>query len=177
MTRYTNAGCTLSPCEQFRYRLWRHWDDGLPVLVWIMLNPSWGDANRDDNTIKKCVAFAKLWGYGGIEIVNLFAYRTHSPDVLRQKGYPGFMGDRNMQYLHAVIKQHKDVLCAWGGNARCSAGIFIIDKVKAMVTKMQETMHIHTRALKVSADGTPWHPLYVSYKTERVYFNLFEDEL
>lgn len=176
MNRYTNIGATLSPSNAFRYRLWRQWDDSKPVVVWIMLNPSWGDGERDDNTIKKVVGFSKLWGFGGIEIVNLFAFRTHAPAILKQQGYPG-AGDTNLAYIRAVVKQHGMVVCAWGGNADCPAGKRAIQRVKDIVNRLQEDVHIETWALKVGANGMPWHPLYVSYKTERVHFNLWEDEL
>lgn len=176
MTRYTNIGATLSLCETMRYRLWRHWDDSLPTVVWIMLNPSWGDAERDDNTIKKVVEFSKLWGFGGVEIVNLFAYRTHAPAILKQQRYPG-SDDLNDTYIRAVVKNHGRVVCAWGGNAYCEAGKRAIQRVKDVVNRLQENVCIETWALKVGANGMPWHPLYVPYKTERVHFNLWEDEL
>lgn len=76
-------GAVIDETGTYRYRLWRTWDESLPSLGWVMLNPSTGDANRDDNTLRKCIAFAHEWGHGGIVVANLFAYRTAYPKVLK----------------------------------------------------------------------------------------------
>ncbi|SPD47508.1 hypothetical protein [Cupriavidus neocaledonicus] len=33
----SEAGCILSDCEQYRYRLWREWDRSRPGLGWAGL--------------------------------------------------------------------------------------------------------------------------------------------
>ncbi|TMF61888.1 MAG: DUF1643 domain-containing protein, partial [Chloroflexi bacterium] len=68
-------GATFSADRRYRYRLWRRWDGARPVVAFVMLNPSTADARRDDPTIRRCIGFAKSWGFGGVEVVNLFAYR------------------------------------------------------------------------------------------------------
>lgn len=177
MNRYTQIGATISPCGLFRPRLWRHWDDARKVLVWIMLNPSWGDAEKDDNTIRKVVNFAKLWGYGGIEIVNLFGFRTHVPAVLKQHGYQG-ADEYNDRHIRAVVRQHRSVVCAWGGNANCPAGHKAIARVSRILDDLNCELHVNILALKISPNGMPWHPLYVSYKTAPVpFYQLLENEL
>ena len=45
-----------------------------------MLNPSTADGETDDATIRVCRGRALRMGYGGIIVVNLFAYRATSPD-------------------------------------------------------------------------------------------------
>ena len=37
----------------YRYRLSRVWDAGLPLLGWLMLNPSTADAFRVDPTVNR----------------------------------------------------------------------------------------------------------------------------
>lgn len=72
----------ISPCERYRYWLTRRWDLSLPVVTFLMLNPSTADARKDDATIRKCIGFAKAWGYGGIIVINLFALRSRNPEDL-----------------------------------------------------------------------------------------------
>lgn len=45
----------------YRYWLTREWDAEKPRVLFVMLNPSTGDHEEDDNTIKRCVGFAKRW--------------------------------------------------------------------------------------------------------------------
>ena len=66
-TEAPTAGAQLSQCRRFRYRLWRVWDGALPSVLFIMLNPSIADECDDDPTIRRCIGFAKAWGFGGIE--------------------------------------------------------------------------------------------------------------
>ncbi len=72
----------ISACGTWRYELRRIWDDNLPLLVICMLNPSRADATINDPTVLNLIHFARLWGYGGILIVNLFAFRSSSPDEM-----------------------------------------------------------------------------------------------
>src|SRR5260221_14621388 len=75
-TVYVEKDALISPCGTYRYWLNRWWNKKLPLAVFIMLNPSDADAVQDDPTINCCVRLAKREGYGGIHVVNLFAFRT-----------------------------------------------------------------------------------------------------
>ncbi len=94
------SGAHLSPCRQYRYRLWRDWDPGAGRCVFVGLNPSTADEHTDDPTIRKCVGFAKRWGFGAIDMVNLFAYRSTSPKGLLTQECPSCAGvGRPMSYV------------------------------------------------------------------------------
>jgi len=73
MKMWQNDGALM--VGDYRYHLWRTWDETRPRLLWVMLNPSTADGETDDPTVRRCIGFSKGWGYGSIEIVNLFAYR------------------------------------------------------------------------------------------------------
>jgi hypothetical protein len=74
-----SAGATFSKDRRYRYRLWRSWGDPELRCVFVGLNPSTADESNDDPTIRKCVGFAKLWGFGAVDVVNLFAFRSTDP--------------------------------------------------------------------------------------------------
>ena len=73
----------LSECRKYRYALWRTWDETKPHVMIIGLNPSTADETKDDPTITRCINFAKSWGYGGVCMANLFAYRATEPTVMK----------------------------------------------------------------------------------------------
>jgi len=45
---HRECGAVFSPCEKYRYVLWRTWDDTLPKVVFIGLNPSTATATIDE---------------------------------------------------------------------------------------------------------------------------------
>ena len=81
MPNYTSIerDALLSSCESYRYRLSRLWNHDDPVLLFIGLNPSTGDAMQDDRTIMRLIQFTSGWGYGGFYLGNLFAFRARRP--------------------------------------------------------------------------------------------------
>ena len=72
----------ISPCGLYRYWLEREWDTALPKLVVGMLNPSTADAAVDDPTLLTLIHFGRLWGYGGLAVVNLYGWRSPHPSVM-----------------------------------------------------------------------------------------------
>ena len=67
----------------YRYLLWREWNAKLPRLLWILLNPSTADERVDDPTLRRVLGFSRSYGFGGLEVVNLFALR--SPHEIRNE--------------------------------------------------------------------------------------------
>ena len=83
---HTGAEFDATGC--YRYLLWRSWDGQAPRVGFVMLNPSRADAAVNDPTIRRCLGFARTWGFGAMDVVNLFAYCTAQPAVLRQVNDP-----------------------------------------------------------------------------------------
>jgi hypothetical protein len=137
----------ISPDGLYRYELRRTWDKTLPILEWIMLNPSTADAYVDDNTIKRCIAFARAWGYGGIVVRNLFAWRATNPAELLSANDP--FGPDNAEFLNK--KDAKTTVVAWGAHPMANR----IWRAQTSWGKRE------LWCLGVNANGSPKHPLYV----------------
>lgn len=138
----------LSPCRTYRYSLWREWSGGEGYVMFIGLNPSTADETKDDPTIRRCVAFARDWGYSGLCMTNLFAYRATQPaDMLRAEDP---IGPANDFYLVTLAANASVVVAAWGNH-----GTHL--RRDAAVHKLINGMS----CLATTKDGNPGHPLYL----------------
>ena len=130
---------------EYRYTLTRVWDSALPMITFVLLNPSTADAAQLDPTLRRCVGFAKREGNGGMVIVNLYAYRTKDPKIMMAATDP--VGPDNDRVLSGVTGT---VVAGWGTNA---------DPARvAHALALLPQLH----ALGVTKDGHPRHPLYLS---------------
>lgn len=127
-----------------------------------LINPSTGDDKIDDPTITTCMKRARLWGWGGFWIVNLFAFRSaHPDDVLTAENPIGPENDKHIaDHLLKVLQSGGKVIAAWGAAAMLSdpggrLGIVGRDKrVLAILTKQTEVL-----CLAMGQGGAPTHPL------------------
>ena len=150
-------GALISECGRYRYRLWRLWNDLAPVMTWVMLNPSTADADIDDPTIRKCIWFAKAHGYGGIIVVNLFAWRATNPKELPKVADP--IGPENDDHILWACRAPMlgSVVAGWGSDKFAQKRAA---RVKVLIRGSQgRTLH----CFRKSASGAPWHPLYLPY--------------
>jgi hypothetical protein len=104
-----------------RYVLRRNWTGDGGIVNFIMLNPSTADDVFYDATIRRCVGFAKRWGYAGLVVTNLFAYRATQPKDLAMllstfSGMSIAIGDDNAFTLAREARNAKTIVCAWGDN-------------------------------------------------------------
>ncbi|TGB01489.1 DUF1643 domain-containing protein [Halobacillus salinus] len=146
-------GAIIDEGEQYRYSLWRVWDENLPRVLFVMLNPSTADGQEDDPTLRRCMNFACKWGYGSLEVVNLFAYRTPNPKML--KGITNPIGDKNDEYIKEALERSERVILAWG----TKGSLFNRDKEVLKLLKNQSNKPLYT--LELTKSGFPRHPLYV----------------
>ncbi|AEE50136.1 DUF1643 domain-containing protein [Haliscomenobacter hydrossis] len=141
-------GAIMSDCENYRYQLWRIWDDSKPKLMFIMLNPSTADAQENDPTINRCTSFAQNWGYGGLYVGNIFAYRSTNPAVLKQVTNP--LGDDNYFHLLQMRKKCEIIVAAWGNNG---------PKLENLSLPEIETTELY--CIDWTKLDRPKHPLYI----------------
>ena len=78
------SDASVSSDRCFRWWLTRRWQHGGRVLIFLGLNPSRADTERDDPTLRRLLGFAGDWGYDALAVVNLFARMSPSPSVLRR---------------------------------------------------------------------------------------------
>lgn len=162
-----------SQIDEWRYR------ELVRRLVFIMLNPSTADADKDDPTIRRCKAFGKLWGYHKVVIVNLYAFRATKPmemwraksggidivgedntsaitrAIMEAYGWPRIPGD---QSLDCDPGTPGAVICAWG--AASSHPAALRDYHQARVDFVRRLVGVRAWVLKLNDDGSPCHPLY-----------------
>ena len=148
-----NNGARFSECGQYRYRLWRIWDEERRPLVFCMLNPSTADAETDDPTVARCRERARRLGYGGVVIVNLFALRSTDPKALY--GHADPVGPHNNAHISNSCTWG-DFVCAWGVHGKLHG------RDKAVMRLLSEHQ-VEPLALRVTKQGQPSHPLYLPY--------------
>lgn len=142
---------TFSPCRTWRYRLERRWADG-DAVGFILLNPSTADEHKDDPTIRRCIGYAKAWGFGGLVLGNIFALRSTDPAKLYTVDDP--IGPDNNKWLRKIVGECATVVCGWGAHGECA---FRGQEVLGLIRSMGRA----PKALRVTKSGQPGHPLYL----------------
>lgn len=163
------AGAVYSPCERYRYKLWRIWDSELPTLNFLMLNPSTATELVDDPTITRCTRRAEQLGYGTLIVTNLFALRSTDPKGLKQCDDAG--GDciehekavNNTAIVSAALESTA-VVWAWGVH-----GGYRDRDCDVRSLFMQHCDMRVVRVLGWTKGGSPLHPLMVSYDQQFSY--------
>ena len=161
--QHMKRGATLSLDGMYRYRLTRRWgDDDGATVTWVMLNPSTADGTTDDPTIRRCVGFARSWGFDAMHVVNLFAFRATDPKALHTAD--DAVGPLNHRHVRLAIDMSAAVVCAWGANARKVPQFRHAPNVRDIAGRTP------IYCLGTTKDGSPRHPLYVKADTQLVRF-------
>jgi hypothetical protein len=152
---------TWSPCGAYRYTLRRLnlqglLDRGNCVCAFLLLNPSTATETEDDPTIRRCIDFARRWGFHELVIVNVYGLRSTDPKWLWKVDDP--VGPGNDAAIAAVVARAGRIVCGWGKNARADR----TGRIAEILAPAQDRVF----ALKVNGDGSPQHPLYIPAATE-----------
>lgn len=149
----------FSECRKYRFALWRKWDESKPYAMFIGLNPSTADEIENDPTITRCINYAKSWGYGGLCMANLFAFRATEPTNMMAAIDP--IGIGNDEWLIKLSENAGVVVAAWGNNGN------YLNRSKQVVELLQ---NLH--CLKMNQSGEPAHPLYQKSDLQPVPMNI-----
>jgi hypothetical protein len=147
------------PTEKYRYTLTREWDASLPRLLFVMLNPSTATAEVLDPTVRRCLNWALEWGYGSMEVCNLYAYRSPYPKDLAVVADP--VGPDNDLEIVTACQRAKMVVLGWGVVARQFLRTEFLRREQEIL--IQFALHgIRTHVLQLTDDKKhPRHPLYL----------------
>lgn len=138
----------FSPCRTYRYVLWRIWGGSTGYAMFIGLNPSTADETTNDPTVRRCIAYAKYWGYSGLCMTNLFAYRATDPAEMRRAVDP--VGPDNNDWLRDAGSLASVIVAAWGCHGRHHGRDLVVRQMFPQLTY-----------LRLTKDGHPAHPLYL----------------
>lgn len=145
---YASHKARFSRCKKYRYTLERRWNEGDGKVVFIGLNPSTADNSSDDPTIRRCVGFARSWGFEALDVVNLFAFRATFPQDLLRADQP--IGPRNNYWIKESTKTANLIIACWGTHGE------YIGRANRVLNKLPD---LH--CIKMNSSGTPAHPLYL----------------
>ncbi len=158
MAKELKKWAVFSPCRRWRYELWRQWSSD-PFCMFIGLNPSTADENLDDPTVRRCIRYARDWGYGALCMTNIFAWRDTDPKKMKAQADP--IGKENNHTLSYRAGQAGIVIAAWGTHG---AHLGRHDAVRELLPQLH--------ALKITKDGFPNHPLYLPLDAKPILFSL-----
>jgi hypothetical protein len=156
----------ISTCGKYRYSLTRVWGEGKRAC-WIMLNPSTADADRDDNTIRRCIDFSQRWDCGSLVVVNLFAWRATKPAELRRAiKKHGLVtatgGTVNTRALRVAMASADMTIAAWGASGGEES-----ERRGAWLSRHRASAGLPPLlCLGRTKSGAPRHPLMVRRDTE-----------
>lgn len=144
------SDAVFSQDGKHRLVLSRTWDDSKAKLLFIGLNPSIANKDKNDPTITRTIRFAETWGYGGFCMVNLFSLIETSPkQLIKRRKLIHRDNDKTIQKL---IQEVELVILAYGN-------LGLHRNRHQQILKLVENPH----CIAVTKLGLPAHPLYQKY--------------
>lgn len=138
---------SFSEDRLYRFTLYRRWAELGQEILFICLNPSTADEEHNDPTVWRCVNFARDWGYRGVWVGNLFAFRATEPNELYIAYDP--VGVANNLALRQMAKRCDKVVYAWGNHGQYKdRGQYVAEMIG------------FGWCFGVNKTGEPKHPLY-----------------
>lgn len=151
--------------RKYRYYLQRRWQDDGPLMIWLMLNPSTADEEKNDPTLVRCQAFARRDGFSGFGVINLFAFRTPYPEKMSWEADPvGPDNDTTIEEMGRRVAYGAEgsvMIAGWGTHkaARYRG---------PEVTQRLTNMGVDLGCFGMTKAGLPRHPLYLPAASERI---------
>jgi hypothetical protein len=150
------SGAEFSPCRTWRYALWRFWNWSTPpkLVAFIGLNPSTADEQINDPTIRRCIGFAKAWGFDGLFMLNAYGFRATDPADMKRAADP--VGPEHDERLMHYRNRAQSFVAAWGAHCEPSRAARVCDLIGRRIDCLGRTK-----------SGAPKHPLYLPRTAHR----------
>lgn len=139
----------FSDCGRYRYALSEIWDRDLPLVMFLMMNPSVAGIEHADPTLIRTGRYARAWGYGGQLVGNIHAYRLTESKLLAKVQEP--VGPKNDATLLHMAKKAEIVVLAYG-----LPPMPLRARAATVVQMLGATVKL--KYLALTKDGTPKHP-------------------
>lgn len=147
---------SYSPCRQYRYTLIRRFGTERATrkerIAFIGLNPSTATEQVNDPTVRRCIGFARDWGFREFVMLNAFAYRSTDPQGLRTISDP--VGIANDEQIQLWTKKSQLVVCCWGIHATLNGR-------DATLRNQLHQWKAVAKCFGKTQAGLPRHPLYL----------------
>lgn len=101
--------------QKYRYSLTKVWDMDKPRATFIGINPSDATELLMDKTVMNLMNHLICSGYGQVEIVNLFAFRSKKQEGLRNRDQK--FENINVEYVRKALKGSELIIVGWGRGA------------------------------------------------------------
>lgn len=119
----------IDNANTYRYALGKVTGD--KVLICIALNPSTADLEKGDRTYTFCINEAKLSGYNGFIMMNLYPLRSTNPNKLPDECDKEHM-DKNLEVFKKLLNDYPnaDIWASWGN--QINSRTYLIDALKQL---------------------------------------------
>lgn len=154
------SGAEFSKDGCYRYKLWRVWNNLLPIAMVIGLNPSTANADKNDPTINNLIKILSKHSYGGFYMMNCFPIISPHPEIVKiyledNTGNTDIEQWKNDRYLESVFNHEcNEVIFAWGN--------FKIVKKSGRENELIE-MFPDAKCFGKNKNGSPCHPQGFAY--------------
>lgn len=108
---------TVGTGSRYRISLTRIWNENMPIVVFLCVNPSYADELNADNTVSVCgnLAASMRDRFGGYTVLNLYSHYATDP---RDCEKDGEAADDNAKWVACAIKAAHTVVIACGNDQK-----------------------------------------------------------
>lgn len=158
----SSCSAVFSADRKHRFELWRRWGEAGAFAAFIGLNPSTADENQDDPTVRRCINYARAWGYDAMCMLNIFSLRATDPKVMLADDLPNLM--QNDEALILVSRKAGLVVAAWGAQGEYRHRGW---RIARRLTSEGVALY----CLGETKTGHPRHPLYMRKDIQPIPYN------